>query len=115
MLCISLSPRFSHNGGSYDSQAFLWTYRAREHTDRVRGGSFVERTRATWYEPFEEQRDIDAAVQWVLARPGMFLATVGDIHLLPKVLDAASRFTSAPDDQTMRDQSARLEMLPLFV
>jgi aryl-alcohol dehydrogenase-like predicted oxidoreductase len=74
-----------------------------------------ERTRATWYEPFEEQRDIDAAVQWVLARPGMFLATVGDIHLLPKVLDAASRFTSAPDDQTMRDQSARLEMLPLFV
>jgi len=74
-----------------------------------------EHTRATWYEPFEEQGDIDAAVHWVLARPGIFLATVGDIRLLPKVLDAASRFTSAPDEETMREQSARLEMLPLFV
>ena len=74
-----------------------------------------EHTRSTWYEPFEEQGDIDAAVHWVLARPGIFLATVGDIRLLPKVLDAASRFTSAPDEETMREQSARLEMLPLFV
>jgi aryl-alcohol dehydrogenase-like predicted oxidoreductase len=74
-----------------------------------------ERTRATWYEPFDEQADIDAAVHWVLARPGIFLATVGDIRLLPKVLDAASRFTSAPDDATMREQCARLEALPLFV
>jgi len=74
-----------------------------------------EHTRATWYEPLEEQSDIDAAVHWVLARPGIFLATVGDIHLLPKVLDAASRFAGAPDPQTMRDQCARLEMKPLFV
>ena len=73
-----------------------------------------ERTRATWYEPFDEQTDIDAAVHWVLARPGIFLATVGDIRLLPKVLDAASRFTSAPNDATMREQCARLETLPLF-
>jgi aryl-alcohol dehydrogenase-like predicted oxidoreductase len=74
-----------------------------------------DRTRSTWYEPFNEQRDIDAAVHWVLARPGIFLASVGDIRLLPKVLDAASRFAAAPDDQTMREQSARLEMVPLFV
>ena len=74
-----------------------------------------EHTRSTWYEPFEEQGDIDTAVHWVLARPGIFLATAGDIHLLPKVLDAASRFRTAPDDETMREQSARLEMVPLFV
>ena len=74
-----------------------------------------EHTRSTWYEPFEEQGDIDTAVHWVLARPGIFLATAGDIHLLPKVLDAASRFSTAPDDETMREQSARLEMVPLFV
>jgi aryl-alcohol dehydrogenase-like predicted oxidoreductase len=74
-----------------------------------------EHTRATWYEPFEEQHDIDAAVHWVLARPGIFLATVGDVRLLPKVLDAASRFTSPPDEETMREQCQRLEMLPLFV
>jgi len=67
-----------------------------------------EHTRATWYEPFEEQGDIDIAVHWVLARPGIFLATVGDIHLLPKVLDAASRFASAPRDEALREQSAQL-------
>ncbi|HEY4780469.1 MAG TPA: hypothetical protein VIH54_01545, partial [Chthoniobacterales bacterium] len=61
------------------------------------------------------QGDIDAAVHWVLARPEIFLATVGDIRLLPKVLDAGSRFTSVPDEETMREQNARLETLPLFV
>jgi aryl-alcohol dehydrogenase-like predicted oxidoreductase len=74
-----------------------------------------ERTRSTWYQPFEDQSDIDAAVHWALARPGIFLASVGDIHLLPKVLDAASRFVSAPTDQTMHEQRTQLEMLPLFV
>jgi aryl-alcohol dehydrogenase-like predicted oxidoreductase len=74
-----------------------------------------ERTRATWYEPLEDQRDIDLAVHWVLSRPGLFLNTVGDIALLPKVLDAASRFTSAPNASAMRDATARLEMVPLFV
>lgn len=75
-----------------------------------------ERTRATWYQPLEEQRDIDLAVHWVLARPGIFLNTVGDIALLPKVLDAAARPpASAPDEAAVRDAAARLDMLPLFV
>ena len=74
-----------------------------------------ERTRATWYEPFQDQSDIDAAVHWVLARSGIFVASVGDIHLLPKVLDAASRFSSAPGEATMHEQRSRLEMQPLFV
>jgi aryl-alcohol dehydrogenase-like predicted oxidoreductase len=74
-----------------------------------------ERTRSTWYQPFEDQSDIDAAVHWALARPGIFLASVGDIHLLPKVLDAASRFVSAPTEETMHEQRTQLEMLPLFV
>jgi aryl-alcohol dehydrogenase-like predicted oxidoreductase len=75
-----------------------------------------ERTRATWYQPLEEQRDIDLAVHWVLARPGIFLNTAGDIALLPKVLDAAARLpASAPDEAAVRDATARLDMLPLFV
>lgn len=72
-------------------------------------------TRTTWYEPLEQQRDIDASVHWVLARPGIFLNTVGDISVLPKVFDAASRFTQAPDEPTMREVVARNEMLALFV
>ena len=49
-------------------------------------------THGTWYEPLENQQDIDLAVHYVLKQPGIFLNTVGDIHLLPNVLDAASRF-----------------------
>jgi aryl-alcohol dehydrogenase-like predicted oxidoreductase len=74
-----------------------------------------ERTRTTWYEPFSEQNDIDKAVHWVLARPGIHFACVGDLNLLPKVLDAASRFTAKPDDDAMREQVGRLEMRPIFV
>lgn len=71
-------------------------------------------TRATWYEPFEDQSDVDIAVSWVLGRPGIFLNTAGDIHILPRILDAASRFTAKPSDETMRDLVARREMATLF-
>jgi aryl-alcohol dehydrogenase-like predicted oxidoreductase len=72
-------------------------------------------THATWYEPLEAQTDIDTAVHWVLSRPGVFLNTVGDLRLLPKVLEAASRLTGAPSEEAMREQVARNEMVPLFV
>lgn len=75
-------------------------------------------TTDTWYEPLEDQQDIDMAVHWALKRPGIFLNTVGDIHLLPKVLDAASRFqadSSGPTDEQMGSLVTRLGMEPLFV
>ena len=72
-------------------------------------------TRATWYEPLEAQADIDRTVHWVLSRPGVFLNTVADVHLLPRVLDAASRLGAAPSEAEMQEQTARLEMAPLFV
>jgi aryl-alcohol dehydrogenase-like predicted oxidoreductase len=73
-----------------------------------------ERTRTTWYEPLEKQADIDRAVQWVLDRPGVFLNTVGDIHLLPKVLDAASRFQAGPSNMEMEQAAAELGLTSIF-
>jgi aryl-alcohol dehydrogenase-like predicted oxidoreductase len=73
-----------------------------------------EQTAATWYEPLREQDDIDLAVHWVLGRPGVFLNTVGDVTLLPKVLDAASRYTSRPSDEAMADLAARRDLVALF-
>lgn len=70
--------------------------------------------RATWYEPLEDQGEIDQVVHWVLSRPGIFLATVGDIHLLPKVLDAAARFSAAPSIERIEAEVARIELEPLF-
>ncbi len=74
-----------------------------------------QHTRATWYAPLEDQPDIDRAVHWVLKRPGIFLNTVADIHLLPKVLDAASRFQAGTTDDEMQVMAERLGMEPLFV
>jgi hypothetical protein len=75
----------------------------------------TERTRSTWYQPLEEQHDIDVAVHWVIGRPGIFLNTVGDIHLLPKVLDAASRFERRPTDEAMKTVVQQGHMTALFV
>ena len=69
----------------------------------------------TWYEPLTEQADIDLAVCWVLSRPGLFLNTVGDLGLLPKVLDAASRGGVRPTDAEMAALVERREMTPFFV
>jgi aryl-alcohol dehydrogenase-like predicted oxidoreductase len=71
-------------------------------------------TRATWYKPLEDQADIDRAVHWVIGHPGLFLNTVGDIHILPKVLQAGARFETLPTDEEMATQVADLEMRPLF-
>ena len=71
--------------------------------------------RATWYEPLEDPAEIEAAVHWVLARPGLFLDTAGDIHLLPKVLAAAERFNERVKQETAEAKLAQLEMEPLFV
>ena len=73
-----------------------------------------EQTASTWYEPLREATDIDLAVHWALGRPEVFLNTVGDVKLLPKVLDAASRFASQPPDKVMDDLVARSRLIPLF-
>lgn len=71
--------------------------------------------RATWYEPFEDQADIDKATHWLLGHPGLFLNTAGDIHILPRVLDAASRFKTAPTEAEMQTLLVQRGMVPLFV
>jgi aryl-alcohol dehydrogenase-like predicted oxidoreductase len=73
-----------------------------------------EQTTSTWYEPLQEQADIDVAVHWVLGRPEVFLNTASDVELLPKVLDAASRFAERPSDEAMDELGARRRLVPLF-
>ena len=70
---------------------------------------------STWYEPLRAPEAIDTAVSWVLGREGVFLNTVGDIHLLPHVLDAAERYSGRPTDQEMERLEAAFDMAPLFV
>jgi aryl-alcohol dehydrogenase-like predicted oxidoreductase len=71
-------------------------------------------TTSTWYEPLHEQADIDLAVHWVLARPEVFLNTVGDVAILPLVLDAASRFAAPPSEAAVDELVKRRGLVPLF-
>ena len=50
----------------------------------------------------------------MLGRPGVFLNTVGDVTLLPKVLDAAGRYETRPSNETMDELAARRNLVPLF-
>jgi len=74
-----------------------------------------ERTRTTWYEPFEAQEDIDLAVWWPLGEPAVFLNSVGDVDLLPKFLAAAARFERRPTEAEMGTLVERAHPQPLFV
>jgi aryl-alcohol dehydrogenase-like predicted oxidoreductase len=56
----------------------------------------VEHRYATWYEPFDDQMRIDAAVAWVLSHPEVTgIATPGDVRLLPLVIEAERRLPEA--------------------
>jgi predicted aldo/keto reductase-like oxidoreductase len=52
----------------------------------------VEHTYTTWYEPFDDQDPITAAVAWVLSHAEVTgIATPGDVRLLPLVIEAERR------------------------
>jgi aryl-alcohol dehydrogenase-like predicted oxidoreductase len=72
------------------------------------------RTRDTWYEPLEIETDINKAVHWILGRTGMFLNTVGDIRVLPKVLSAARCYEERPSEEEMEAMVVERQMAPLF-
>jgi len=72
-------------------------------------------TPTTWYEPLREESDIELAVRWVMSDPSVFLNTVGDVGILPLVLDAASRGGERPSDAEMDELVRRREMSPFFV
>jgi aryl-alcohol dehydrogenase-like predicted oxidoreductase len=73
----------------------------------------ADRTHTTWYQPLEEPADIDRAVHWAMELP-VFLNTVGDLRLLPRVLDAASRFERRPADEDMAVMLDATRMTSLF-
>lgn len=70
----------------------------------------AQRRYATWYQPMDRQEEIDRAVHFALSRPEVTaIAGPGDIHLLPKVLDAAERFRAldaAESERLMATASA---------
>jgi aryl-alcohol dehydrogenase-like predicted oxidoreductase len=73
-----------------------------------------EKLRGCWYEPLEKHFNLTQAVHWVLGHPDVFLITVGDINVLPKVLEAAGRTGSRPADADMQEMAEVMDMEPIF-
>jgi aryl-alcohol dehydrogenase-like predicted oxidoreductase len=74
----------------------------------------TDRTHTTWYQPLEAQADIDRAMHWAMGVPGIHLNTAGDLALLPRILDAASRFERRPPDEAMTAMLDATRMTSLF-
>ena len=74
----------------------------------------ADRNYSVWYQPLTEQADIDRAVHWVIGRPHVFLNTTGDITILPKLLDAASRYQARTPDAAMTEMLEERQMSNLF-
>jgi aryl-alcohol dehydrogenase-like predicted oxidoreductase len=74
----------------------------------------TDRTHTTWYQPLEAQADIDRAMHWAMGVPGIHLNTAGDLALLPRILDAASRFERRPADEAMTTMLDATRMTSLF-
>jgi len=52
-----------------------------------------ERDATTWYDPHRDQEPIDRALWWVLSQQMHTAPSAGDVTLIPKILDAAERFS----------------------
>ena len=72
-------------------------------------------TAETWYEPLEDQKDINLAVSWILGQDYIFLNTTGDVRVLPKVLKAANLNKEKPGDADMDELVKKAKMSRLFV
>jgi aryl-alcohol dehydrogenase-like predicted oxidoreductase len=72
--------------------AGLMTIKTVSRRNWPEGNPLEGQRRATWYEPFEEQEYVDAAVSFVLAREEITgIAMVGDVGLIGTMIEAEKR------------------------
>lgn len=71
--------------------------------------------RFSWYRPIREPAALKRAVDFVLARPGLFLNTTSDATLLEAVCEAASAPVQRPSAAALERDAAALGLEPLFV
>ena len=73
-----------------------------------------EKTATTWYEPFDQMEEIQAAVNFALSYEVTGLCTAGDTKVLPMVLKACRNFS--PLNQAQREEMLQSgqQFEPLF-
>ncbi|MBI3941827.1 MAG: aldo/keto reductase [Chloroflexi bacterium] len=73
-----------------------------------------ERTYRTWYKPFDDQPHIDAGVRFALSQPVTGICSAGDVHLLPKVIEAGEKFVPMPAEEQEALIASGGEFAPIF-
>lgn len=69
----------------------------------------------TWYEPYDQQADIDRGVRFALSQPAVVgIPSAADTTLLPMILDAADRFQPMSADEQAQLIEASKDLDPLF-
>lgn len=96
------APVLAQPGYAADFEALAAVCRARgvalqtiKAVARRRWADPARATRRCWYEPIEDERALELAVHFVLARPDAFLNTSSDLVTLERTLAAAARFDPA--------------------
>jgi aryl-alcohol dehydrogenase-like predicted oxidoreductase len=70
----------------------------------------------TWYEPLDEQTEIDAAIAFALARDGATgICSPGDVDLLPMVIDAERRAEAMSEELVAAALDRLPDLMPPFI
>ena len=73
-----------------------------------------EHTATTWYEPFEDMEIIQQAVNFALSYEITGICTVGDIRVLPLVIQACENYKELDHEQMMAMIESGKQYEPLF-
>jgi aryl-alcohol dehydrogenase-like predicted oxidoreductase len=68
----------------------------------------------TWYEPFDEQEEIDKSLWYALTQDITTAALPGDLHLWPYIIDAADRFRILDTQEQEKAISEVKQYKPIF-
>jgi len=72
------------------------------------------KTYATWYQPFDTQKEIDEALRFTLSQDVTTAATSSDIKLATMTIDAAERFEPMSEEEQRELVSKFASQKPLF-
>jgi aryl-alcohol dehydrogenase-like predicted oxidoreductase len=73
-----------------------------------------EHTYRSWYEPLDQQREIDLALWFALSSPITTAVLPSELKLWPKVLDAAERFRNPTQLEMLELMEKARPLKPLF-
>ena len=71
--------------------------------------------RLSWYRPLKDSGAVQRAVDFVLARPGLFLNTSSDATLLEMLLQAVAAPRQQVDIEALQEDIVEHGIEPLFV